>query len=650
MAVGAAENADSAGMRLARARARLGLSVEEVADQLKLDPHTIVALEAGDHRAIGATVFVRGFLRRYAALVGESPAEIEALYARHPDAEFQPDLSKTGMHRIAPASYRPKIRPWPALVAALALVATGTAWWALRSRPASVAPAPASQPVPAAAAGANGATRRPSMPAGAAVPAGAVAPATGAATTPGEPPAVVPGRRRVRLAFSGECWAEVYDARGYRLFFGFGHAGTTQELERRAAVSRGPGQRRSRDAGGGGRGGAPAGQCARRARARHARRQRRRHGLALGSAGAGSVHMSKQLQAVRGMNDVLPAEIGAWQYLERELRALLWEYGYEEMRVPVVEHTELFRRSIGEHTDIVEKEMYTFTDTGGDSLTLRPEATAGIARAVISNGLLRGARLKLWTSGPMFRHERPQQGRFRQFHQFSVEAIGFPGPDVDAELIALGARLWRRLGITRVRLMINSLGTSAARAQYRAALLDYCRAHEGELDADSRRRLEGNPLRILDSKNPAMRALIDGAPLLSDHLDADSRAHFSALRATLDGLGIRLCRQPAAGARIGLLFTHRVRVDHRRARRAGRGLLRGTLRRPAEPAGRRGHARHRLRARRRARGHADRRRPAARRRRVRRRCTSSPAACAPRRWPRRWPSSCARPCRAWPCT
>ena len=188
--------------------------------------------------------------------------------------------------------------------------------------------------------------------------------------------------------------------------------------------------------------------------------------------------MSKQLQAVRGMNDVLPAEIGAWQHLERELRALLQAYGYEEVRVPIVEHTELFRRSIGEYTDIVEKEMYTFTDTGGDSLTLRPEATAGIVRAVISNGLLRGARLKLWTSGPMFRHERPQKGRYRQFHQFSVEAIGFPGPDVDAELIALTARLWRRLGITRVRLMINSLGTGAARAQYRATLVDYFRAHE----------------------------------------------------------------------------------------------------------------------------------------------------------------------------
>jgi histidyl-tRNA synthetase len=254
--------------------------------------------------------------------------------------------------------------------------------------------------------------------------------------------------------------------------------------------------------------------------------------------------VSKQLQAVRGMNDILPAQIGAWQHLEQELRGLLQDYGYEELRVPVVEHTELFRRSIGEFTDIVEKEMYTFEDAGGDSLTLRPEATAGIARAVIANGLLRGARLKLWTSGPMFRHERPQQGRFRQFHQFSVEAIGFAGPDVDAELIALGTRLWARLGISRVRLLLNSLGTSAARQRYRAALLDYFRAHAGSLDADSQRRLTGNPLRILDSKNPAMRALIDAAPLLTDHLDEDSRAHFAELCALLDGLGIAYTINP----------------------------------------------------------------------------------------------------------
>ena len=254
--------------------------------------------------------------------------------------------------------------------------------------------------------------------------------------------------------------------------------------------------------------------------------------------------MSRHLQSVRGMNDVLPEQIGAWQQLEHVLCGLLHEYGYEEIRVPVLEHTELFKRSIGEFTDIVEKEMYTFEDSGGDSLTLRPEATAGIARALISNGLLRGARLKVWTAGPMFRHERPQAGRFRQFHQFSVEAAGFAGPDVDAELIALCARLWQRLGITRVRLVLNSLGTSAARAQYRSALQAYFQAHSAELDGDSQRRLQGNPLRILDSKNPAMRALIDGAPVLTDYLDDESRQHFDALRAMLDGLGVAYTINP----------------------------------------------------------------------------------------------------------
>ncbi|MGA2860760.1 MAG: histidine--tRNA ligase [Steroidobacteraceae bacterium] len=248
--------------------------------------------------------------------------------------------------------------------------------------------------------------------------------------------------------------------------------------------------------------------------------------------------MSKQIQPVRGMNDVLPAEIGVWQHLERVARAVFEAYGYDEMRVPIVEHTELFRRSIGEYTDIVEKEMYTFQDIGGDSLTLRPEATAGIARAAISNGLLRGARHKLWCLGPMFRHERPQKGRYRQFYQLDLEALGFPGPDVDIELIALTARLWRELRLTRVRLMINSLGTVEARAIYRHRLQQYFRSHDSELDEDSRRRLGGNSLRILDSKQPAMRALIDGAPLLTDHLDPESQAHFAALRAGLDALGV----------------------------------------------------------------------------------------------------------------
>ena len=248
--------------------------------------------------------------------------------------------------------------------------------------------------------------------------------------------------------------------------------------------------------------------------------------------------MSKQIQPVRGMNDVLPTEIGAWQHLERVGREVFEAYGYEEVRVPIVEHTELFRRSIGEYTDIVEKEMYTFQDLGGDSLTLRPEATAGIARAVISNGLLRGARHKFWCLGPIFRHERPQKGRYRQFYQFDLEALGFAGPDVDIELIALSARLWRALGITRVRLMINSLGTAVAREGYRDLLQQYFRAHESELDEDSRRRLNTNALRILDSKQPAMQALIEGAPLLTDHLDGESQAHFAALRAGLDAVGV----------------------------------------------------------------------------------------------------------------
>jgi histidyl-tRNA synthetase len=248
--------------------------------------------------------------------------------------------------------------------------------------------------------------------------------------------------------------------------------------------------------------------------------------------------LTNPIQPVRGMNDVLPAQIGAWQYLERVARGVLEAYGYEELRVPIIEHTELFKRSIGEFTDIVEKEMYTFQDVGGDSLTLRPEATAGIVRAAISNGMLRGQRHKLWCTGAMFRHERPQKGRYRQFYQIDVEAIGLPGPDIDAELIALSARLWRELKLERLRLTINSLGTPASRLVYRERLVEYFRAHREALDEDSQRRLVGNPLRILDSKNPAMRALIDAAPLLTDCLDEESRLHFAALRAHLDSLGV----------------------------------------------------------------------------------------------------------------
>jgi histidyl-tRNA synthetase len=248
--------------------------------------------------------------------------------------------------------------------------------------------------------------------------------------------------------------------------------------------------------------------------------------------------MREQIQPVRGMNDLLPEIIGAWQYFESRTRELLTAYGYEEIRVPLLEHTELFQRAIGEHTDVVGKEMYTFIDRGGDSLTLRPEATAGIVRALISNGMLRGQRHKLWCLGPMFRHEAPQAGRYRQFWQVDVEAIGCPGPDVDAELIAMSARLWRRLGIEGLTLQLNSLGTPESRRLYRARLVDYLKTHEAELDEDSRRRLGGNPLRVLDSKNPDMQELIRAAPLLTEHLDAESQAHFAELCAMLRAVGV----------------------------------------------------------------------------------------------------------------
>lgn len=248
--------------------------------------------------------------------------------------------------------------------------------------------------------------------------------------------------------------------------------------------------------------------------------------------------MSKTIQSIRGMHDILPEQTPAWQYLESTVRDLLAGYGYQEIRMPVVEMTELFARSIGEVTDIVEKEMYTFEDRNGDSLTLRPEGTASCVRAGIQHGLLHNQQQRLWYMGPMFRHERPQKGRYRQFHQIGVETFGIEGPDIDAELIILTARLWRRLGIDDVRLEINSLGSLEARVAYRERLVAYLRGHEAVLDEDSRRRLETNPLRVLDSKNPAMKAVIAGAPQLLDHLDAESLAHFEGLKARLDAAGI----------------------------------------------------------------------------------------------------------------
>jgi histidyl-tRNA synthetase len=244
------------------------------------------------------------------------------------------------------------------------------------------------------------------------------------------------------------------------------------------------------------------------------------------------------------MNDVLPEEAPAWQRLERVARETLAEYGYRELRLPLLERTELFKRSIGEYTDIVEKEMYTFEDRGGDSVTLRPEATAGIVRACISNGLLHNQRQRLWCQGPMFRYERPQKGRYRQFHQIDAEAIGYAGPDVDAELILVSARIWRRLGLDGLSLNLNTLGTPESRRAYRALLTEYFRNRAGELDEDSRRRLEGNPLRILDSKNPAMSDIVAGAPLITDHLDDESAQHFQALRAHLEAAGVPYTLNP----------------------------------------------------------------------------------------------------------
>ena len=254
--------------------------------------------------------------------------------------------------------------------------------------------------------------------------------------------------------------------------------------------------------------------------------------------------MSKIIEPLRGVHDVLPAQIAAWQHLERITREVMESYGYEEFRVPVIEQTELFKRSIGDFTDIVEKEMFSFVDQGEDHITLRPEATAGIVRAMISNGLLRDGRLRVWCMGPMFRRERPQAGRFRQFHQIDAEAFGFEGPDIDAEMILLSARLLRRLGLARLSLSLNSLGTPAARAVYRERLAAYFGDHETALDEDSKRRLKGNPLRILDSKNPDTQRIVAGAPLLIDSLDAESKAHFDALCAHLRAAGIEYHVEP----------------------------------------------------------------------------------------------------------
>lgn len=246
-----------------------------------------------------------------------------------------------------------------------------------------------------------------------------------------------------------------------------------------------------------------------------------------------------KIKAIRGMNDILPEQTPVWQYLEKTVKDVLSAYGYSEIRMPVVEQTNLFKRSIGEVTDIVEKEMYTFDDRNGESLTLRPEGTASCVRAAEEHGLLFNQMQRFWYQGPMFRYERPQKGRYRQFHQIGVETFGMASSDIDAEVIMLSARLWKRLGLLdSVTLQLNSLGSNEARAEYKAALVEYLEKRKDQLDEDSLRRLDSNPLRILDSKEQNTQALLDEAPVLTDYLDEESKTHFAELTAMLDEAGI----------------------------------------------------------------------------------------------------------------
>ena len=253
----------------------------------------------------------------------------------------------------------------------------------------------------------------------------------------------------------------------------------------------------------------------------------------------------EKLVGVRGMNDLLPADMPYWERFEAVSSELARAYGYAQIRTPIVEHTRLFKRGIGEVTDIVEREMYSFTDAlNGEELSLRPEGTAAVVRAAIEHHLLYDGPKRLWYSGPMFRHERPQRGRYRQFHQFGIEALGFVGPDIDAEIILMAKRLWDDLGLSGIRLEINSIGQAAERRLHRQQLVAYFSAHQDRLDADSKRRLESNPLRILDSKNPEMQDLANGAPRLLDFLGAESRAHFDELQFLLKNSGIEFLVNP----------------------------------------------------------------------------------------------------------
>ncbi|MCK4703955.1 MAG: histidine--tRNA ligase [Gammaproteobacteria bacterium] len=254
--------------------------------------------------------------------------------------------------------------------------------------------------------------------------------------------------------------------------------------------------------------------------------------------------MAKSLKSIRGMHDVLPEDSPRWQAFEAKVRQLMGAYAYSEIRTPIVESTDLFCRSIGEVTDIVEKEMYTFEDRNGDRLTLRPEGTASCVRAGIQHGILHNQIRRLWYMGPMFRHERPQKGRYRQFHQLGVEAFGVADADVDAELIIMSSRLWRELGLKDLRLELNTLGSTESRAKYKEVLVEYLEAHRDQLDEDSLRRIDKNPLRVLDSKNPELKSLIAEAPDLHDYLDEESIEHFERLKVYLDGAGVAYSINP----------------------------------------------------------------------------------------------------------
>ncbi|MEX2470364.1 MAG: histidine--tRNA ligase [Pseudohongiellaceae bacterium] len=252
-----------------------------------------------------------------------------------------------------------------------------------------------------------------------------------------------------------------------------------------------------------------------------------------------------KLQAIRGMNDILPEQTLAWQYLERTFRQVVKRFGYQEIRFPILEQTQLFKRSIGEVTDIVEKEMYSFDDRNGDNLSLRPEGTAGCVRAADQHGLLYNQQQRLWYCGPMFRHERPQKGRYRQFHQFGVEAFGMAGPDIDGEILQLAAQLWQELGIAEhLRLELNNIGSAEDRKAYGAALTAFLSEREERLDEDARKRMHSNPMRVLDSKNPQVQEALEGAPALADFVSAESRGHYEELQELLTALGIAYRQNP----------------------------------------------------------------------------------------------------------